>query len=113
MRIHLAPLALLLLATPALAADTARVSGNPAYRSGAGLDFPIEGHLPEGATVGLQSCLGDDSWCLVTGAGWVEGSHLVARSPSLEDALPDLLGDPLAVPRSETVEDEEDDGLTW
>ncbi|MGV8831921.1 MAG: hypothetical protein ACOH2N_08105 [Devosia sp.] len=92
------PLLLLLLAaTPALAAQTATVSGTPKLYDGPGTEFDATGKtLPAGALVTLERCSSDlagaalpglvlpapgaGDWCLVRGAGWVEAGALVNLS---------------------------------
>ena len=113
MRKILACSVLLLTALPAVAADTARVSGNPPVRSGPGSQYDITGRLPAGATVGLQYCTSDDGWCLVTGAGWVRSSFLVGWSAKIPVTPQQLLVDPFGSNDHRDDDDADDDGLSW
>jgi uncharacterized protein YraI len=89
----LALAALPLLATPALAQPTARVSGgNVAMRSGPGHDYAVIGRLPDGAEVVLEYCTRDDRWCVVEGAGWVDASWLVGWAAKIRVTPPDFEG---------------------
>jgi len=86
--------ALLLLATPALAAQTATISGTPAAHASPNATADITGHPPAGATVTIEQCSND--WCLVRGLGWVAADSLVNLSADLESLLPENAGfDPL------------------
>lgn len=86
-------LALALIAAPALAEPTARVSGgNVAVRSGPGTFYPIIGRLPDGAEVTLDYCTRNDRWCFVTGTGWVDASWLVGWSAKIGVTPPDFAG---------------------
>jgi uncharacterized protein YraI len=86
-------LAALLLATPALAAPTARVSGGDInVRSGPGTRYQIIGQLPEGAQVNLDYCTRNNRWCLVADTGWVDASYLVGWSAKMRATPPDFQG---------------------
>jgi len=89
----LAALALLLLAAPAMAEPTARVSGgNINVRSGPSRDYPVIGKLPNGAQVPLDYCTRNDRWCLVTDTGWVDASYLVGWSGRMQVTPPNFMG---------------------
>lgn len=91
--IALAVFASLLLAAPALAQPTARVTGGDInVRSGPGLRYGIIDRLPEGARVELDYCTRNDRWCLVTGSGWVDASYLVGWGAKMRVTPPDFMG---------------------
>lgn len=74
-------LALALIATPALAESTARVSGGTVQvRSGPGTGYASIGILPNGTQVTLDRCTRSGAWCLVTNTGWVRASYLVGAA---------------------------------
>lgn len=99
-------LAAALHSAPALAAQTATVSGAPALHDGPGPDYAATGKtLPAGATVTIERCSSDlvsgsaapgvvapapgaGDWCLVRGAGWVDGRALVNLSADPQNLLP-------------------------
>ncbi|WP_193335143.1 SH3 domain-containing protein [Devosia beringensis] len=99
-------LAAALHGAPVLAAQTATVSGAPALHDGPGPDTPATGkNLPAGATVTIERCSNDlvsgsaapgvaapapgaGDWCLVRGAGWVDGRALVNLSADPLSLLP-------------------------
>ncbi len=88
--------ALALLATPAMAEATARVSGgNIAVRSGPGSGYDTIGALPNGAEVTLERCTRSGRWCLVTDAGWVRASYLVGSAAKVDATPPTFIYDDL------------------
>lgn len=100
-------LPLLLLATPALAARTATISGAPSAHASPDANAAVTGHPPTGATVTVERCTSDatqdtatapgtDDWCLLRSVGWVMGQGLVNLSADPAALLPDDAGfDPL------------------
>ena len=98
--ILLSLLPLLLLATPALAARTATISGAPTAHASPDAGADITGHPPTGATVTVERCTSDatpaaatapgaDDWCLLRGVGWVMGQDLVNLSADPATLLPE------------------------
>ena len=94
-------LALALIATPALAQSTARVSGGTIQvRSGPGSGYASIGVLPNGTEVTLDRCTRSGAWCLVTDTGWVRASYLVGQAAKVNATPPDFLfEDPLGFGR--------------
>lgn len=91
--LFLAVSAILLLAAPALAQPTARVTGGDInLRSGPGLRYGVIGQLPEGAEVELDYCTRNDRWCFIRGVGWVDASYLVGWSAKMRVTPPDFMG---------------------
>ena len=98
-------LPLLLLATPALAARTATISGAPTAHASPDAAAEVTGHPPTGAVVTVERCTSDaapatapgtDDWCLLRGVGWVMGRGLVNLSADPASLMPDDDGfDPL------------------
>ncbi|KKC32285.1 hypothetical protein [Devosia psychrophila] len=98
-------LPLLLLATPALAARTATISGEPTAHASPDAGAAVTGHPPTGATVTVERCTSDatqntapgtkfsapgtDDWCLLRGVGWVMGPGLINLSADPATLLPD------------------------
>lgn len=93
-------LPLLLLATPALAARTATISGEPTAHASPDASADVTGHPPTGATVTVERCTSDmnqgtgtapgtNDWCLLRGVGWVMGQGLVNLSADPSTLLPD------------------------
>ena len=98
-------LPLLLLATPALAARTATISGEPTAHASPDALAAVTGHPPTGATVTVESCTSDaaqgtapgiqrsapgsNDWCLLRGVGWVMGQGLVNLSADPATLLPE------------------------
>ena len=113
---HLLILPLLLLATPALAARTATISGAPTAHASPDVGAEVTGHPPSGATVTVERCTSDatsvaatvpgaDDWCLLRGVGWVMGQGLVNLSADPAALLPeDGAFDPLE-PATSTWDD--------
>lgn len=96
-----------LAAGPALAAPTARVTGNIAVHAGPGPGYAQVGRLANGQEVTLDYCTPDrpqgrdrfgqriaPNWCLVTGTGWVDASWLVGWSARIGVTPPTWLVDP-------------------
>ena len=92
------PLLILLLATPALAARTAVISGTPTAHASPDAAADITGHPPAGAVVTVERCTSDaaqvtapdtNDWCLLRGVGWVPGPSLVNLSADPADLLPE------------------------
>ena len=97
-------LPLLILATPALAAQTATISGTPTAHASPDANADITGHPPTGATVTVERCTSDapqvtapgiqysapgmDDWCLLRGVGWVMAQGLVNLSADPAMLLP-------------------------
>ena len=116
-------LPLLLLATPALAARTATISGAPTAHASPDTAADITGHPPTGATVTIERCTSDatlatatapgtDDWCLLRGIGWVMGQDLVNLSADPAALLPDDgIFDPLkpATPTWDDLDSSPDD----
>jgi uncharacterized protein YraI len=95
----LATAAVLLLAAPALAAPTARVSGgNVAVRTGPGAFYAVIGRIPDGTEVTLDYCTRNEEWCFVTDIGWVRASYLVGWAAKIPVTPPSFSG-PLFGPR--------------
>ena len=85
-------IALALIATPALAQSTARVSGGAIQvRSGPGSGYDSIGVLPNGTEVTLERCTRSGAWCLVTDTGWVRASYLVGAAAKVNATPPDFL----------------------
>lgn len=91
-------LPLLLLATPALAARTATISGTPTAHASPDASADVTGHPPAGAVVTVERCTSDaaqatapgtNDWCLLRGVGWVTGQDLVNLSPDPAALLPE------------------------
>ncbi|MET3924688.1 SH3 domain-containing protein [Devosia sp. 2618] len=92
----LAAVAALLVATPAFAQPTARVTGGEiAVRTGPGSSYKAIGRLADGTEVSLDYCTRDDKWCFVTGQGWVNGSYLVGWAAKMDVTTPQSIGDGL------------------
>ena len=108
-------LPLLILATPALAAQTATISGTPTAHASPDASADITGHPPAGAVVTVERCTSDTTqatapgiqysapgtadWCLLRGVGWVMGQGLVNLSADPAMLLPDDAAfDPLKDP---------------
>jgi uncharacterized protein YraI len=91
-RLLLPLIALAALATPAVAADTARASGVLAVHTGHGEFFPIIDKLAKNERVRLDTCTRRSRWCHVIQldggpSGWVDGSYLVG-SPAKNAVTP-------------------------
>lgn len=91
-------LPLLLLATPALSAGTATITGAPTAHASPDAAAEIIGHPPTGATVTVEHCTSDatparvpgtDDWCLLRGVGWVMSPSLVNLSADPATLLPE------------------------
>lgn len=91
-------LPLLLLATPALAARTAVISGTPTAHASPDAAADITGHPPTGAVVTVERCTSDatrdtapgtNDWCLLRGVGWVRGQDLVNLAADPATLLPE------------------------
>ena len=102
--------AAVLITTPALAAPTARVSGNLAVRTGPGHEYRTIGHLPADSQVTLEYCTRNDRWCLVTDTGWVDASYLVGWSAKIPVTPFGFIGGPFA---DGPFEDDDDDDHGW
>lgn len=117
-------LPLLLLATPALAARTATISGTPAAHASPDATSAVTGHPPTGAIVTVEHCTSDgthpsapgaqnspletNDWCLLRGVGWVRAQDLVNLSADPAQLLPeDDAFDPLK-PTAPTWDDLDD-----
>jgi hypothetical protein len=98
-------LPLLLLATPALAARTATITGAPTAHASPDASTEVTGHPPTGATVTVERCTSDttqatapgaqgstldnNDWCLLRGIGWVMSPSLLNLSADPAMLLPD------------------------
>ncbi|WP_375451536.1 SH3 domain-containing protein [uncultured Devosia sp.] len=86
-------LVLALLATPTLAASTARVTGGDInVRSGPGSRYAVIDSLPNGTEVMLERCTRSGRWCLVADTGWVNASYLVGWSAKTRATPPRSIG---------------------